>query len=141
MYKDVRKLVLKSLYEEMAKEKKKSETEAAIEKQKLGPYETKTDMKRYDPDMYYNTFGPGAPDYDEMEAKRILAAEERKLRQYEKDQTFDYNPITGSYNSKFGRKKRVGGFGSNDGFGSSSFGAGRKSNRRGKSKGDGFNTN
>jgi len=141
MYKDVRKLVLKSLYEEMAKEKKKSETEAAIEKQKLGPYETKTDMKRYDPDMYYNTFGPGAPDYDEMEAKRILAAEERKLRQYEKDQTFDYNPITGSYNSKFGRKKRVGGFGSNDGFGSSSFGAGRKSKRRGKSKGDGFNTN
>jgi len=141
MYKDVRKLVLKSLYEEMAREQRKSETNAAIEKQKLGPYENKTDMKRYDPDMYYNTFGPGAPDYDEIEAKRILDAAERKLRQYEKDQTFDYNPSTGNYNSNFGRKKKVGGFGTNDGFGSSSFGSESKTKRRGKSRGDGFNTN
>jgi hypothetical protein len=84
------KKIYKSLEEEMRLEKI-SEKERAIEKEKLGKYETRTDMKRYDPELYRKTFGPGSPGYDADQEKKRLADERGDAKRAAKDAQFGYD--------------------------------------------------
>ena len=67
--------------------KKKRERERASYKNLLGGYDTKEDLKRYDPDLYENNFGEGSDYYKthkyEQEAEKLLDKTERKNKDIE----------------------------------------------------------
>jgi len=106
LYKDVRNVLMGQIYESLGQEMKKekiSEKERAIEKVKLGKYETRTDMKRYDPELYKKTFGPGSPGYDADQEKKRLAEERGDAKRAEKDKYFGYKE---SYTDRVDREDR-----------------------------------
>ena len=84
--------------------------------EKLGRYENETDMKRYDPELWDETFGPNAPEYNAEQAKKAIKKAKDSLERAMKDEMYDYTPK------------------SKGGFGSAGFGG-----KKGKSKG-GFGT-
>jgi len=93
MYKDVKNVVLGKIYEDLKKEvkaQKISEKERAIEKEKLGIYESRSDMKKYNPSLYEKTFGPGSPGYDADQEKKKLAKEKAEAKKAAKDAAFGY---------------------------------------------------
>ena len=106
MYNEVRAVLMSQIYsslEQEMKAEKVSEKERAIEKEKLGKYETRTDMKRYDPELYEKTFGPGSPGYDADQAKKKLAEEKGDAKRAEKDKYFGYQE---SYTDRVDREDR-----------------------------------
>ena len=106
MYNEVRAVLMSQIYsslEQEMKASKVSEKERAIEKEKLGKYETRTDMKRYDPELYEKTFGPGSPGYDADQAKKKLAEEKGDAKRAEKDKYFGYQE---SYTDRVDREDR-----------------------------------
>ena len=106
MYNEVRGVLMSQIYsslEQEIKAEKVSEKERAIEKVKLGKYETRTDMKRYDPELYEKTFGPGSPGYDADQAKKKLAEEKGDAKRAEKDKYFGYQE---SYTDRVDREDR-----------------------------------
>ena len=106
MYNEVRAVLMSQIYSSLQQEikaSKVSEKERAIEKEKLGKYETRTDMKRYDPELYEKTFGPGSPGYDADKAKKKLAEEKREAKREEKDKYFGYEE---SYSERVDREDR-----------------------------------
>ena len=106
MYNEVRAVLMSQIYsslEQEMKASKVSEKERAIEKEKLGKYETRTDMKRYDPELYEKTFGPGSPGYDADQAKKKLAEEKGDAKRAEKDAYFGYQE---SYTDRVDREDR-----------------------------------
>ena len=106
MYNEVRAVLMSQIYsslEQEMKAEKVSEKERAIEKEKLGKYETRTDMKRYDPELYEKTFGPGSPGYDAEKAKKKLAEEKGDAKRAEKDKYFGYQE---SYTDRVDREDR-----------------------------------
>ena len=95
LYKEFKSLLNDLIYESLKDEKKQEEInakEAAREKKRLGIYESREDMERYDPVLYEKTFGPSSPDYAEDEAKRKAAKGLREWKRGEKDKKYGYDP-------------------------------------------------
>ena len=112
MYKDVRRLVLRSLYGEMNKKQAQERKAAAIEKEKLGNYSSRSEMKRYNYRLWYDTFGPNSPDYESEQQKKEQKRREAELNRLLKDKEMNYTSGSsfgsGSFGSgdTFGKKKR-----------------------------------
>jgi hypothetical protein len=71
---------------------RKRQREKAKYKGLLGGYDTKTDLKRYDPDLYEQNFGEGSDYYDthkaEVKAEKLFDAMMKKT----KDEQYGYTP-------------------------------------------------
>jgi len=95
MYKDVKNIVVGKIYEDLRKGMK-AEKEAAkereIEKQRLGIYESREDMKRYNPKLYEKTFGPSSPYYKQDQIKKEQARLKSEAKRALKDVQFGYDP-------------------------------------------------
>lgn len=122
LYKDLRKVVMSQMYKDLETADKKAADKKQAEKEMLRGYENKTDMKRYDPELYEEVFGEKSPGYDEAEAKRRIKKEKEDLERKMKDEFYDYVPSkkdkSGFGSKEFGSKKKK----SSDGFGSKEFG-------------------
>jgi hypothetical protein len=115
MYKDIRAIVNKSIYNELDKELDK-QGQKGEEFKPMGM--NKTDLKRYYPEIYEQYYGEGS----EAEAKRKLEYEKNLLERKMKDDYYNYvpkqRPKKGFGGKEFGSgsSKKGGGFGSK-GFG------------------------
>ena len=90
------------------------------EKEKLGIYNSRSDMKRYNYRLWYDTFGPNSPDYESEQQLKEEKRREYELKKRLKDRENNY----------YGGSS---GFGSGDSFGGGgSFGKGRKTKKAGK---------
>jgi hypothetical protein len=100
--------------EPSSSDKKDVSYEDRLEKDLLEGYENKTDMKRYDPDLYEKNFGEGSEYYEltkeEKEEEKQAREEERK----EKDAEYGYSKQSKGFGSR--------GKNSGKGFGSRSSG-------------------
>jgi hypothetical protein len=116
LYKDIRKAVLKDMYSGIKDAEESAADKKRVEQEKLHGYKNKSDMERYDPELWDKVYGPNSPDYDEQEAKKNLKREKDKLEREMKDEMYDYTPKAkkGFGSAKFGegKKKSKGGFGS-----------------------------
>jgi hypothetical protein len=121
LYKDIRKIVMSSMYKDLENADKKAADKKQAEKEMLQGYENKTEMKRYDPELYEETFGEKSPGYDEQQAKKEIKKQKDELEQKMKDEFYNYVPSKKdkpSFGSKkFGapketKKKTTKGFGS-----------------------------
>ncbi len=135
MYKDVRKAVLENIYKDLRKALAEAEDTKRIKEEMLQGFDSESDMKRYDYELWSNTFGPNSPGYDAREAKKKLKAAERKVKKQLKDELHDYTPKVKGKSNGFGRSERKSsGFGRNNkksnGFGRSN----KKSSGFGRSK-------
>jgi hypothetical protein len=115
LYKDIRKAVMKEMYSSLEQADKNAEDKKRTKLEKLGIYENETDMKRYDPELWDETFGPNAPEYSAEQAKKALKKTKDSLERAMKDEMYDYIPKSkgGFGSSGFGgtQKKSKGGFG------------------------------
>jgi hypothetical protein len=70
-------------------------------------------MKRYDPKLWNETFGPNAPEYSAEQAKKAIKKTKDSLERAIKDEMYDYTPKSkkGFGSSGFGGTKSKGGFG------------------------------
>jgi hypothetical protein len=122
LYKDLRKVVMSQMYKDLETADKKAADKKQAEKEMLRGYENKTDMKRYDPELYEEVFGEKSPGYDEAEAKKRIKKEKEDLERKMKDEFYDYVPSkkdkSGFGSKEFGSKKKK----SSGGFGSKNFG-------------------
>jgi hypothetical protein len=116
LYKDIRKAVMKDMYKDLEKAEKTKGDKKKVESEKLQGFKNQEDMKRYDYDLWYRTFGPDAVDFDAKQAEKAIKKTKDSLERAMKDEMYDYTPK------------------SKKGFGSSGFGG-----TEGKSKG-GFGT-
>jgi hypothetical protein len=82
LYKDVRKVVNKELYKDLDNAEKKPEVKGM----------NKEDMKRYFPQMYNETYGPGGSMYDVEQMKKEIRKEKEKLKRQMKDEMYNYTP-------------------------------------------------
>lgn len=120
LYKDIRKIVMDQMYKDLENADKKVKDKKQAEKEMLHGYENKTDMKRYNPELYEQVFGEKSPGYDAEQAKRKIEKEKEDLERKRKDEFYDYTPKktqekSDGFGSKpFGgkAKKESGGFGS-----------------------------
>jgi hypothetical protein len=120
LYKDIRKIVMDQMYKDLENADKKVKDKKQAEKEMLHGYENKTDMKRYNPELYEQVFGEKSPGYDAEQAKRKIEKEKEDLERRRKDEFYDYTPKktqekSGGFGSKqfgSGTKKQSGGFGS-----------------------------
>ena len=119
LYKDIRKSVMKDIYKDLEKAEKTLGDKKKIKAEKLQGYETESDMKRYDPQLWDRTFGQDAVDYDEVQAEKALKKAKDSLARAMKDDMYNYTPKTkGGFGSAgFGEKSK-----SKGGFGSAKFG-------------------
>ena len=92
LYKDIRNMVLKNLYADVAKAQRQLKNKKKQREEMLQGYESEADMKRYDFELWNQTFGPESEGYDEREAERQLKLEERRLRRQLKDELYNYQP-------------------------------------------------
>jgi hypothetical protein len=95
LYKEFKELLLNDIYESLKEEKKQeaiNAKEAEREKKRLQGYESRSDMERYNPELYEKTFGPSSPDFAEDEAKREAERLKREGKQAEKDKKYGYDP-------------------------------------------------
>ena len=84
------------------------------EKRKLQGYKNKSEMKRYDRELWEMTYGEKSPGYKEREAEREAKKLERKLLQQERDKEYNYTPEEKKKkktkrkkkNNRFGKKNR-----------------------------------
>jgi uncharacterized membrane protein YgcG len=127
MYRDVRRLVLRDIYSEMNKASNDLKDKKKREKEKLGIYNSRSDMKRYNYRLWYDTFGPNSPDYESEQQLKEEKKRLRNLKQELKDRENNYYPSTGRGTTGRGGRTsgRSGGRGSKGGRG------GRTSGRSG----------
>ena len=115
LYKDIRKAVMKEMYSSLEKADKNAEDKKKVKLERLGIYENESDMKRYDPELWDETFGPNAPEYSAEQAKKALKKTKDSLERAMKDEMYDYTPKSkkGFGSAGFGgtQKKSKGGFG------------------------------
>ena len=116
LYKDVRKAVMKEMYSSLENAEKNAEDKKRIKLDKLQGYENESDMKRYDPELWDETFGPNAPEYNAEQAKKNLKKAKDSLERAMKDEMYNYTPKSkkgfGSAGFGSGKGKSKGGFGS-----------------------------
>ncbi|NBP66132.1 MAG: hypothetical protein EBU66_15905 [Bacteroidetes bacterium] len=84
--------VLKTAKKDAKTEKKESESTGEKKDSRLGIYKNRTEMKRYDPQLYEETYGKLSPDYDQEEEQRQLKREQRLEAQRERDIEMGYTP-------------------------------------------------
>ena len=120
LYKDIRKAVMKEMYSGLEDAEKNAEDKKRIKLEKLGRYENETDMKRYDPELWEETYGSKSPEYSAEQAKKALKKTKDSLERAMKDEMYNYTPkVKGGFGSaKFGENKSK----SKTGFGSQKFG-------------------
>jgi hypothetical protein len=92
LYKDIRKAVMKDLYKDLEKADRTKGDKKKAEAQKLQGFQNQEDMKRYDYDLWYRTFGPDAPDYDAKQAEKLIKREKDSVERAMKDEMYDYTP-------------------------------------------------
>jgi hypothetical protein len=87
MYKDVRKLVLRSMYDGMAKKAAEGKRKAQRKLDLLQGYQSESDMKKYSPLLWEDNFGPNSPDYYSnqqlLKEKKNLREEKQRLKDLE----------------------------------------------------------
>jgi hypothetical protein len=105
MYRDVRRVVMKKIYGDLQKAIKQSASAKIAKEEMLQGYDSETDMKRYDRELWEMTFGPNSPGYDARQAEKELKKRERKLKQELKDELYNYTPRNKSVPLK--RRKRT----------------------------------
>jgi GNAT superfamily N-acetyltransferase len=117
LYKDTRKVVLKEIYKDLEKGKKDLKDKKELEKLLLQGYENKSDMRRYDPDMYETTFGKNGIynllDVEKYRDKLIDDVIDDIVRDL-KDDIYQYTPKSNSDKfggGAFGGKKKKSTFG------------------------------
>jgi hypothetical protein len=116
MYKDVRKLVMKSINKTLIQEQQAAADKKANELRLLQGFKNQEDMKRYEPELWDRTFGPSSEGYDAREEAKRLKREREKLEQAIEDEERGYTPPASrrrSSSSGFGPQKG----GSKSGFG------------------------
>jgi hypothetical protein len=115
LYKDVRKVVMKDMYKDLEQADENAENKRQIKLEKLQGYENESDMKRYDPELWEETFGPNAPEYDAEQAKKNIKKTKDSLERAMKDEMYNYTPKSkkgfGSAGFGSGKGKSKGGFG------------------------------
>lgn len=116
LYKDIRKVVIDQMYRDLEHADKRAADKKQAEKEMLHGYENKTDMKRYNPELYDDVFGKDSPGYNEKKAKQNIKKAKEKLERQKKDALYEYVP-----KKKETKKKNASDFGS-DKFGSDKFG-------------------
>jgi hypothetical protein len=92
LYKDIRKAVMKDLYKDLEKADRNKGDKKKAEEEKLQGFQNQEDMKRYDYDLWYRTFGPDAPDYDAKQAEKLIKREKDSVERAMKDEMYDYTP-------------------------------------------------
>ena len=107
LYKDVRKIVLDQLYGDLSRAKKQLRDKRKAKKEMLQGYDSESDMKRYDPELWERTFGPNSEGYEEREALKEIERQQRKIRREQKDALYNYTPKK----KKKKKKKSSGRFG------------------------------
>ena len=111
MYKDVRRVVIKKIYGDLQKSLKQSASAKIAKEEMLQGYDSETDMKKYDRELWEMTFGPNSPGYDARQAEKELKKRERKLKQELKDELYNYTPRNKSVplkrTKRTSRKKRI----------------------------------
>tara|TARA_R110002124_G_C8957500_1_gene513773 strand:- start:257 stop:3820 length:3564 start_codon:yes stop_codon:yes gene_type:complete len=105
MYKDVRRLVLREIYSGMRSANVESNKRKAREVDLLQGYGSRSDMKRYDPRLWNDTFGPNSVNWDSEESIRKANRELRAEKQRLKDLEYNYIPSSGGSNSPLGNKR------------------------------------
>jgi hypothetical protein len=125
LYKDVKKIVLKEIYKDLDKSSKSRKLKQDLEELLLQGYPTRSDMKRYDPELYKETFGEGGLEEianPEEVIKREIRKEMQKLEREIKDEAYEYTPkkkkkIGFGQEEEAPRKKKSSGFGGGKKFG------------------------
>ena len=127
LYKDIRKAVLANMYKDLKeaeKQNKIKKAEAQRDKVRLHGFKNKTDLKRYEPELYEQEFGEDSPMYEIEQAERDIEKEKRNLERQMKDEAYGYTPKEEKKSSGFGpsegfgpSKKKESGFGPKSGFG------------------------
>jgi hypothetical protein len=100
LYKDVRKILMSDMYKELRQSKGPTKKDA--EQELLQGYDTREDMKRYDPTLYEQTFGKGSPTYEVDKMIKDMEKQEKDMEQKIKDMTYGY---TGETKKKTKKKK------------------------------------
>jgi hypothetical protein len=120
LYKDIRKAVMKDMYKDLEKAEKTKGDKKKVESEKLQGFKNQEDMKRYDYDLWYRTFGPDAVDFDAKQAEKAIKKTKDSLERAMKDEMYDYTPKSkkGFGSSGFGGTQSK----SKSGFGTSEFG-------------------
>jgi hypothetical protein len=103
LYKDIRKAVMKDMYKDLEKADKTKGDKKKAEAEKLQGFKNQEDMKRYDYDLWYRTFGPDAVDFDAKQAEKLIKKTKDSLERAMKDEMYDYTPKP--KNSKEGLQK------------------------------------
>lgn len=108
-------------------EERKEKNKAKKEEKKalLKGYESMTDMKRYDPELYEETFGKESPYYDKYKDDILINKSLNKLRRDIKDEEMEYVPKP--------KKKK----GEKESFGSQEFGGKKFGEQENKKSGFG----
>jgi hypothetical protein len=121
-YKDVRRVVNKSIYASINEAKKSADRKKDEQKELLGGYENKTDLKRYNPKLYEKNFGEKSEYYKKTKDEREKEEAEDKLNREIKDRIYNYKPEDEGFGSSgFGKKEKRKNK-SSKGFGSEGFG-------------------
>jgi hypothetical protein len=100
LYKDVRKVLLADMYKGL--KQSKGPTKKDAEQELLQGYDNRTDMKRYDPELYEQTFGKGSPTYEIDKMMKDMEKQEKEMEQQMEDMMYGY---TGETKKKTKKKK------------------------------------
>lgn len=120
LYKDVRKAVNKSIYSSIVEAEKASDLKKITQDDLLGGYDTKGDLKRYNPKLYEKNFGENSEWFKSTKEDREEKERESKEARKIKDRMYNYSPKEDGFGSSGfdkDRKKKS----SKDGFGSKGF--------------------
>ena len=122
-YKDVKKMVNKSIYASIKEAERVAERNKRRDTDLLGGYENKTDLKRYNPELYEKNFGEGSEWYESTKEEREAKEKEAKEEQKIKDRMNNYTPEgEGGFGSAGFGKKKSSKKSSGGGFGGKKFG-------------------
>ena len=105
LYKDVRKVVLDGIYKDLRVAQAELKDAKRVKEEMLQGYDSETDMKRYNPVLWENTFGPNSEGYDARQAEKELKKAERKLKQQLKDELYNYTPEENIWKNQWDTKK------------------------------------
>ena len=92
LYKDVRKITLDRIYGDLSRAKRELKDKQKAKKEMLQGYDSESDMKRYDRELWNVTFGPNSPGYDERQALKEIERAQRQIKQQQKDEMYNYTP-------------------------------------------------
>lgn len=106
LYKDVRKIALDQIYGDLSRAKRALKDKQKAKKEMLQGYDSESDMKRYDRELWDRTFGPNSPGYDERQALKEIEKAQRKIKQQLKDDLYNYTPKSKRKKRKKKKKKK-----------------------------------